>query len=277
MIELPEVLTIAGQMNTELVGKRIEYGNCGNSPHKFAWYSRKPEEYEEIFAGKTIGEISGDGNWLSISIEPGFVLQLGDMGGRILFHQNEETLPKKCQLMLGFEDQTYLTVTIQMWGFIKLLEESEAAKRPKALTPISDEFTYDRFNQLMENFDKKDTKSIKYFMISKSGISGIGNSYLQDVFFKAKIHPKRIVSSIDNMERLELYNAIRETIEDAIRLNGRNDEKDLFNNPGMYKRILDSKAKGNPCLNCGAPIEKIQYLGGASYFCPVCQEFEDGK
>ncbi|MFC1719141.1 zinc-ribbon domain-containing protein [Candidatus Poribacteria bacterium] len=35
---------------------------------------------------------------------------------------------------------------------------------------------------------------------------------------------------------------------------------------------MDSKAKGNPCPECGTPIEKIQYLGGASYFCPSCQE-----
>jgi hypothetical protein len=49
MIELPEVLTIVKQMNDEIKGKKIEYGNCGNSPHKFAWYSREKDEqgYEQ--------------------------------------------------------------------------------------------------------------------------------------------------------------------------------------------------------------------------------------
>jgi formamidopyrimidine-DNA glycosylase len=272
MINLPEALTIAKQMNEELVDKRVEYGNCGNSPHKFAWYSRKDKEYEKILAGKTIGEAKGDGNWITIPMGPGFALMLGDMGGRILFHQNEDTLPKKYQFMLRFEDQTYLTVTIQMWGFIKLVEDSEAAKRPKALTPISDDFTYERFKQLIQDFDKKDKKSIKYFMISESGVSGIGNSYLQDIFFKAKIHPKRIVAEIDEGELSALYDSIREVIADAIEKGGSYDERDLFNNPGFYRRILDSKARGNPCQNCGTSIEKIQYLGGASYFCPVCQK-----
>ena len=272
MIELPEVLTIARQMNDEVRGRRIESGKCGIHPHKFAWYNRKPEEYEEILAGKTVGEVTGDGNWLFVPLEPGFVLLFGDMGGWILFHQDESTVPEKYELMLRFEGSSYLTVKIQMWGFIKLVEESEAVNYRRTLTPISDEFTYDRFEQLVEDYEEKEKKSIKYFMISKSGISGIGNSYLQDILFKAKIHPKRIVSEISDRECRALYGAITGTIGEAIELGGRYDERDLFNNPGRYERILDRKARGNPCPGCGTPIEKIQYLGGASYFCPSCQQ-----
>jgi len=276
MIELPEALTIARQMNDELKGKKIESGNRGNSPHKFAFYNREPEEYEEILAGKIVGEVKGDGNWISAPLEPGFKLVLGCMGGRILYHdfrnyQNEDTLPKKYHLMLCFEDQTYLTVTIQMWGFIKLVEESETVSFHTTLTPMSDEFTYGRFKQLLEDYEERDKKSIKYFMISGPGILGIGNSYLQDILFRAKIHPKRLVADIDGRESRGLYDAIRETMKEAIELGGRYDERDLYNNPGGYKRILDSKARGNPCPECGTPIEKIQYLGGASYFCPNCQ------
>ena len=303
MIELPEALTIARQMNDELNGKKIESGNCGNSHHKFAFYNRESEEYKELLAGKTVGEVTGHGNWIFAPLEPGFMLVLGCMGGRILFHQNEDTLPKKYHLMLRFEDDTYLTVTIQMWGFIKLMEESESeiVSLRSALTPISDEFTYARFKQLLEDYEERDKKSIKYFMISASGISGIGNSYLQDILFRAKIHPKRTVANIDDRESRELYDAIKGTMfkakihpestvadiddresrelydaikgimKEAIELGGRYDERDLYNNPGRYIRILDSKAKGNPCPECGTPIEKIQYLGGASYFCPDCQ------
>ena len=44
-----------------------------------------------------------------------------------------------------------------------------------------------------------------------------------------------------------------------------------YGNRGEYVRILDSKTKGKPCPECGTPIEKIQYLGGACYLCPSCQ------
>jgi formamidopyrimidine-DNA glycosylase len=271
MLELPEMMTIAEQMNHELKGKRIESGNRGNSPHKFAFYNRGPKEYEEIPVGKTVGEVTGYGNWIFAPLEPGFMLVLGCMGGRILFHQNEDTLPKKYHLMLRFEDQTYLTVTIHMWGAIKLMGESEAVDFHTTLTPISDEFTYECFEQLLGDYEEKDKKSIKYFMISGPGVLGIGNSYLQDILFRAKIHPKRLVADINDEECRGLHGAIRETMKKAIELGGRYDERDLYNNPGRYIRILDSKAKGNPCPACGTTIEKIQYLGGASYFCPGCQ------
>ena len=42
--------------------------------------------------------------------------------------------------------------------------------------------------------------------------------------------------------------------------------------PGKYVRLMDRKAAGQPCPGCGSTIvEKIQYLGGACYFCPDCQ------
>ena len=94
MIDLPEALTIARQMNEELNGKRIESGNQGNSTHKFAWYNRKPEEYEEILAGKTMGEVTTNGNWIAAHLTPGFALLLGDMGGYFQLYTHAFIVPR---------------------------------------------------------------------------------------------------------------------------------------------------------------------------------------
>jgi len=67
----------------------------------------------------------------------------------------------------------------------------------------------------------------------------------------------RRVIDITEDERLTLYKAIRETLKQAVDPGGRHDERDLYNKPGGYKRLLDSKAKGNPCLECGSIVEKI--------------------
>ena len=52
---------------------------------------------------------------------------------------------------------------------------------------------------------------------------------------------------------------------------GRYAEFDLHGNPGGYVRLMDAKAAGKPCPECGTIAEKEQYLGGAYYFCPSCQ------
>ena len=77
MIELPEAFTIAQQMNDELKGKKIKYGNRGNSPHKFAFYNRPPEEYEVILKDKIMGEAKEHGSWILASVEPDHLLVLG--------------------------------------------------------------------------------------------------------------------------------------------------------------------------------------------------------
>jgi len=50
------------------------------------------------------------------ALEPGYVMAIGDLGGKVLLHSDATTLPKKRHLMLGFEDGRFLTVAIQGWA-----------------------------------------------------------------------------------------------------------------------------------------------------------------
>lgn len=275
MIELPEAVTIARQMNQELQGKRIESAVRGNSPHKFAFYTCTTEEYATVLQDKSVGEVTEHGSLILASLEPDHVLVLGGGGERILFHQSEKTLPNKHQLLLRFDDSTCLTVTVQGWGSVQLYHQSELADHSyigkKGPSPLSDDFTLDVFQRLLEGHGPEDRKSVKFFAISEPGILGVGNGTLQDILFRARIHPRRRVVDIAEGEQLALYGAIRDTLQQAVELGGRDTERDLYNQRGGYKRMMDSKTRGQPCPECGTPIERIQYLGGACYLCPSCQ------
>jgi formamidopyrimidine-DNA glycosylase len=278
MIELLEAATIARQMTEELREKKIESGIHGNSPHKFAFYNRPPEEYEAILKGKTLGSAIEQGSSIWASVEPDYVLVLGWGGERILFHQNESTLPKKHQLLFHFDDDTYLTVMVQGWRFAQLFHNSEIEEEKgyhlgrKAVSHLSNEFTFEYFQMLFGELEKEDSRSIKYFIISKPSIWGVGNGYLQDILFRAKVHPRKRCVDLTDKEKKALYMAIKETLKQAVELDGRDTEFDLYSRPGKYKRILDSRQVGKPCPECGTPIEKIQYLGGAAYYYPSCQK-----
>ena len=56
-----------------------------------------------------------------------------------------------------------------------------------------------------------------------------------------------------------------------LELGGRDSERRLYGSRGRHVRILDSKARGKTCPQCGTPIEKTQDLGGAIYSCPTSQ------
>jgi formamidopyrimidine-DNA glycosylase len=276
MFELPEFVTLARQMNETLQGKTIQRGQLGNSPHKFVWYNRSHDEFERLTKGKTIGEARAKGRWLFVPLEPGYVLLLGECGGKVLVYPPGSTLPKKYHLYLTFEDGSFLTATTQMWGAMELYEKGEEQNRQyvKGMrpTPIEPEFTFDYFFALVDELVEGKKRSAKALLTQEQLISGLGNAIAQDILFRARLHPRHPLADLSPSQRRTLYQAIVDTVAEVIELGGRYDETDLYNNPGGYTRIMDKNAVGRPCPECEGEIEKIQYLGGACYFCPSCQE-----
>lgn len=274
MIEHPEAVTIAGQMAETLVGKRIESAMRGNTPHKWAFYSRPAEEYAAILEGKRITGAEASGSLILLRAGAGHRIVLGGGGERILYHASADTVPEKHQLLLSFRDGTFLSVKVQGWGSCQLFTAQELKKRfGRSLSPTEEGFTRDYFMGLFDTLKPDDARSVKYFLISEPGVRGIGNGYLQDILFRARIHPRTRAVDLSATQRRALHKAVSDTIRRAVRLRGRTDEYDLFGERGGYARILDSSAAGQPCPKCDqVAIVKDSFLGGAIYFCPKCQE-----
>jgi formamidopyrimidine-DNA glycosylase len=275
MFELPEYVTLARQMNRVLPGKTIRQGRLGNKPHKFLWYNRTHAEFEALTAGKTVGQAHSRGRWLFLSLEPGYVLLLGECGGRVLYHAPGETLPKTYHLALTFDDGSFLTATTQMWGAMELYEAGDEQERQYVKdmrpTPIDDAFTFSYFDQLIDQAAAEKKRSAKALLTQDQLVPGLGNAIAQDILFRARLHPKHPLDDLSASQWRALYDAIQRTVQDAIHQGGRYDELDLYGSPGGYVRLMDRHAVGRPCPECGGTVEKIQYLGGACYLCPQCQ------
>jgi formamidopyrimidine-DNA glycosylase len=274
MLELPEVVTIARQMHAELAGKDIASAVVGASPHKFAFFNHTPDVYVRLLVEHTVSSVTEKGAYIVMAVEPDSALLFGDVGGRILFHKDASTLPAKHQLLLTFADGSALTLSIALWGGMKLVPQADITKEIhslKRMSPLSADFTFAAFARLLADPEQKETKSAKLFMISKPGLCGVGNGCLQDILWRAKIHPRRRMISLSAQEQRALYDATCETVSMMVEQGGRDCEVDLYGHAGGYKTILHSKSAGQPCPVCTAPIEKIAYLGGAAYFCPSCQ------
>lgn len=275
MFEMPECLTLAKQMNKSIKGKGIASGNLGNSPHKFVWYNRSEDEFAQLVEGKTIGETYVKGRWIFTPIEPGYVLVLGECGGKIRYHQPGAKEPTKMHLQICFEDDSFLTATTQMWGGMELFDEGDEQEREyiqgMRMTPADPRFTFDYFNSLIDSLVPEKKRSVKGLLTQEQIIPGLGNAIAQDIMFKALLHPRHPIQELDDNQRRMLYRATMETVQEIVNLGGRYDEFDLFGQRGGYIRIMDKNSAGRPCPNCGTLIQKIQYLGGVCYICPSCQ------
>ncbi|HEY5270580.1 MAG TPA: hypothetical protein VII97_09595 [Anaerolineales bacterium] len=178
-------------------------------------------------------------------------------------------------MSLTFDDGSALTTMTTMWGAMELYEAGQELERQyikgMRLTPVDPEFTSDYFTALIDELWQGEKRSVKSLLTQDQLIPGLGNAIAQDILFNARLCPRRSLADLTTGQHRDLYAAITDTVHEVTKKGSRNDETDLFGKPGSYVRLMDSHTAGKPCPECGWTVEKMQYLGGACYFCPKCQ------
>ncbi|EOS77563.1 MAG: endonuclease VIII [Lachnospiraceae bacterium] len=273
MIEIPESITIAKQLNDTVKGKKIIEAEAGHTQHSFAFYHEDPAGYANQMKGKRIGMAAGIGSMIEIELEEkNFVI--GD-GTNIRYYEPGRKLPERYQTRLTLEDGSSLICTVAMYGSMFLIDPEVydnfyyLVGKEKPL-PVTGDFDYEYFKELREEVSGKN--SVKEFLATKQRIPGLGNGVLQDILLEAGLHPKRKLNTLMEQDWRRMYEAIKGILSKMLAAGGRNTEKDLFDNPGGYQTLLSKKTVGGPCPYCGNLIQKASYLGGTIYFCPYCQE-----
>jgi formamidopyrimidine-DNA glycosylase len=113
--------------------------------------------------------------------------------------------------------------------------------------------------------------SVKAALATEQRIPGFGNGVLQDVLWKAHLHPRRRVSTVDGAEVEALFTAVTGLLREMAQRGGRDTEVDLFGTNGRYRTVMSRLRVSEPCPTCGGRKVKQAYLGGSVYFCPGCQ------
>lgn len=273
MIELPESLVLADQITKTLRGKRVTTAIAAQSPHRFAWYTGDPVDYDARLRGRTVTGADVYSGTLRVA--------LGDMSllisTAVKYHAPGAKRPTKHQLLVGFDDGSAISCTVQMWGCMFCYRTgTEAASLPtghitrEVPTPLAPEFDEAYFRGLAEGTPANLTA--KAFLATEQRFPGLGNGVLQDILWSAEIHPKRRISELTDGEWQRLHAAVQTVVREMVVQGGRDTERDLFGRPGGYRTALSRNTVGQPCPRCGATIRKEAYLGGAIYYCGQCQK-----
>ena len=274
MIELPEAVTLSNQLNKTIKGKKISKVIAEHTKHKFTWYYGKPQEYQNLLNNKTIQKAESFGGFVEITTE-GIKILFND-GVNLRFFEDSTKTPKKHQLLIEFTDTSILCASVQMYGGIGCFPDKEidnkyytmAKEKP---SPLSKEFDENYFNEMI-SMDAVQKLSLKAFLATEQRIPGLGNGVLQDILYKAKIHPKQKVNTLSEKQKNNLFKSIKTTLKEIVDNGGRNTEKDLFSQPGKYITNMSKNTLGKNCEVCGSLIVKASYMGGSIYYCVGCQK-----
>jgi formamidopyrimidine-DNA glycosylase len=257
-------------MAKELVRRKIvevEVSNpkCLNVPLK---------QFRQGVVDEVIKSVESRGKWIFISLDSDYVLLFNPgMGADVIYYRPKDKLPDKYQVRFTLDDNSGFTIRAWWFCYLHLMNVNRLAEHKLTaklgISPLDKKFTLDYFRQML---DKK-RGNIKTFLLDQKNIAGIGNVYIQDTLFNAKLHPLRAISSLTDPEIEALYKSMRSVLNESIELGGLAYEKDFYGNKGRYgaEQFKIAYKPGKPCPVCKTTIEKIKTGPTSSFICPKCQ------
>ena len=103
----------------------------------------------------------------------------------------------------------------------------------------------------------------------------MGNIYVDETLFLAKIHPTKIASKVTKKQAQLLLESATKVLDKAVELGGTT-IRSYTSSLGVHGRFQNElnvhTKQGQPCPICGKDIIKIKVAGRGSYVCPNCQK-----
>jgi formamidopyrimidine-DNA glycosylase len=236
-------------------------------------------EFVEQVVGRRIASVEARGKWLFVALSDGLFLLINlGMGGDLLHYASSEDLPEKYKFRMGLSSGSGFTINFWWFGYIHLVDAEELTMHKMTgnlgLSPLDDDFTLPYFRELLNGRRAQ----VKSFLLNQRRVAGIGNVYIQDILFKARLHPKRTIDTLTEVEVEMLYQSMRDVLTQSVTMGGLAYEKDFYGNKGGFSsdQFLVGYKTGQPCPTCSTPIEKIRTGSTASYVCPNCQKTNYG-
>jgi formamidopyrimidine-DNA glycosylase len=116
---------------------------------------------------------------------------------------------------------------------------------------------------------------IKAALLDQRTLAGMGNIYVDEALWRARIHPLRPAGELDADEVAVLTRAVKSSLRAGIARRGASLRDYATPNGGRGRMQTAFKVygrEGEPCERCGTPIERTRAGGRGTWYCPACQE-----
>jgi formamidopyrimidine-DNA glycosylase len=291
MPELPEVETVRRGLEPVMQGARFEAVEARRGDLRWPL----PKDFVRRLEGQTVIGLGRRAKYLLADLSSGEVLlmHLGMSGSFRVSHGGGERLPgryhherslKLAHDHVVFHMSSGATIAFndpRRFGSMKLVPRAQLDEEP-LLRALGPEPLGNRFDAaaLAQACHGKKT-SLKAALSDQRVVAGLGNIYVCEALFRARLSPKRRASTIarrsgePNERAAALVEGIRDVLNDAIRAGGSSlrDHRRTDGELGLFQHhfaVYDRE--GQPCQRRdGGTIRRIVQTGRGTFFCPVCQ------
>ncbi len=269
MPELPEVETTRCGIEPHIKGQQIQELIIRNPNLRWP----VPDFLAETIEGRIVENISRRGKYILLQIASGSVMIHLGMSGSIRIVKPDQPVAKHDHLDFCFSGGKVMRFTDpRRFGSVLWQPQGEIHELLHKLgpEPLSDEFDADYLKQRCEGRKT----AIKQLIMDSHVVVGVGNIYATEALFLCGIDPRRAAGNISKPRISELVVQIKQVLAAAIEQGGTT-LKDFVGGdgkPGYFKQKLNVYGrKGEPCVQCMAPLSEVRLGQRSTVFCKHCQ------
>src|SRR5215467_2622612 len=293
MPELPEVETVRRGLEPILVGNAFARVEQRRPDLRFPL----PKHFAERLSGRKVEALDRRAKYLLARLDDGEVLVMHlEMTGRFSIDRaNGEVsapgrfahpiadAPKHEHIVFHLGDGTAVRYSdTRRFGLMDLVPaerlESHALFKGLGIEPLSKSFTPEWLAQKL----KGKATSIKAALVDQRLIAGLGNIYVCEALFKARVSPLRLAGSLATRsgkptpKTAALVAAVKAVLEEAIKAGGSSlrDYKRADGSLGDFQRRFKVYGReGKKCLakGCSGTVRRIVQGRRSTFYCPACQ------
>jgi formamidopyrimidine-DNA glycosylase len=224
-----------------------------------------PEALRRALVGRMFDEPSRHGKWLICPTDgPTLLLHFG-MTGDLIWSGEEPDRHRHDRLVFGLDGGEELRYrNMRKLGGVWLAHDE--AETRAVLGPLGPDALPLGRREFLERLGRR-RGGVKAALMDQAFIAGVGNIIADEILWHARIHPRRLIESLDADERGRLFTQLHRILREAV------EGHDYI----PRKRSWLTGVRGLPgarCPRCKTPLERATVAGRTTYFCPHCQSPE---
>ncbi|HEY0837304.1 MAG TPA: bifunctional DNA-formamidopyrimidine glycosylase/DNA-(apurinic or apyrimidinic site) lyase [Azospirillum sp.] len=274
MPELPEVETVCRGLAPHLEGRVLARVVQRRPDLRMPF----PPKFCERLTGRRVSAVRRRAKYILVHLDDGTVLiaHLG-MSGRMMISREPAAPGSHDHVVFETDDGTTVTFNdARRFGLMDLTDESALGVHPllRALgpEPLGNEFSGP---VLAERLAGR-MSAIKAALLDQTVVAGLGNIYVSEALFQARLSPKRMAATVSGARAERLATAVREVLTRAIAAGGSSlkDYRQASGELGYFQhQFAVYDREGQPCPGCTCDVgrtggvRRIVQSGRSTFYC----------